>query len=140
MAIILSFWVLPALVTIVTPLRYADVMRALRRALITAFAAGSVLIVLPILAAVCRKLTGEGEGPENRGEGNEASSTVDVLIPAAYNIPSLGNMLSVMFVLLPVVYRVGGAESPVRREPAPDRWASTTAAAAPSMRIGSGDR
>jgi len=96
-AIILSFWVLPVLVSIVTPLRYTDVMRALRGALITAFAAGSVLIVLPLLAEECKKLI--IEGPAGDGEGNRPSSTVDVLIPAAYNIPSLGNMLSLAFVL-----------------------------------------
>ena len=38
MAIILSLWVLPGLITLVTPLRYADLIRALRGPLITAFA------------------------------------------------------------------------------------------------------
>jgi Na+/H+-dicarboxylate symporter len=94
MAIILSFWVLPALVATVTPLRYADLVHALRGALITAFAAGSVLIVLPLLAEECKKLMGEGR--ENGGE--QARSTVDVLIPTAYSIPSLGNMLTLVFV------------------------------------------
>jgi proton glutamate symport protein len=99
MAIILSFWVLPALVTTVTPLRYADMMRALRGPMITAFAVGSVLIVLPLLAAECRKLMGAGQAPENPSESNEARSTVEVLIPTAYNVPSLGSMLSLVFVL-----------------------------------------
>jgi len=97
MTIILSFWVLPALVTIVTPLRYLDVMRALRGALITAFAAGSVLIVLPLLAAACKKLMDEGR--DSGADGDEARSTVDVLIPAAYTFPGLGNILSLTFVL-----------------------------------------
>lgn len=97
MAIILSFWVLPALIAIVTPLRYGDVLRALRAALITAFATGSVLIVLPLLAAECKKLMSAGR--EGSRDGNEARSTVDVLIPAAYNIPGLGNILSLTFVL-----------------------------------------
>ena len=96
MAIILSFWVLPALVTLVTPLRYADVMRAFRGALITAFAAGSVLIVLPLLAAECKKLMDEGR---DSGAADDARSTVDVLIPAAYTFPGLGNILSLTFVL-----------------------------------------
>jgi Na+/H+-dicarboxylate symporter len=96
MAVILSFWVLPGLITLVTPLRYSDLMRALRGPLITAFAAGSVLIVLPLLAAACKTLLGaEREG----GDGDAAHSTVDVLIPAAYNIPGLGNILSLTFVL-----------------------------------------
>jgi Na+/H+-dicarboxylate symporter/ABC-type amino acid transport substrate-binding protein len=97
MTIVLSFWVLPALITSVTPLRYPDVLRALRGALITAFAAGSVLIVLPLLAAECKKLMHEGR--QSGGDGNEVCSPVDVLIPAAYNIPGLGNILSLTFVL-----------------------------------------
>ncbi len=96
MTLILSFWVLPALITIVTPLRYADVLRALRGSLITAFATGSVLIVLPLLAAECKKLMGEGR---EDSRDDEARSTVDVLIVAAYNIPGLGNILSLTFVL-----------------------------------------
>jgi len=111
MAVILSFWVLPALATIVTPLRHADVVRALHGVLITAFAAGSVLIVLPLLAEECKKLMGAGEGPASGDEGNEARSTVDVLIPAAYTIPSLGNMLSLVFVLFAGWY-VGSAVPP----------------------------
>jgi Na+/H+-dicarboxylate symporter len=96
MAILLSFWVLPALVTIVTPLRYADVMRSLRGPLITAFAAGSLLFLLPLLAGECKKLMGERSAIG--AEGDEARSTVDVLIPAAYNILSLGPC-SLVFVL-----------------------------------------
>lgn len=104
MALILSFWLLPALATIVTPLRYADVLRALRGVLITAFAAGSVLIVLPLMAEACKKLMDEGRN----SDGDDARSTVDVLIPAAYNIPGLGNILSLTFVLFAGWY-VGSA-------------------------------
>lgn len=97
MTIVLSFWVLPALIAVVTPLRYPVVLRALRGPLITAFAAGSVLIVLPLLAAECKKLMDAERGCGSNGDG--AHSTVDVLIPAAYNFPGLGNILSLTFVL-----------------------------------------
>lgn len=95
MTIIVTFWVLPGLITAVTPLRYMDVLRAFREALVTAFAAGSVLIVLPLLAAQCKRLM---EGVR-QSEGDGAGSTVDVLIPAAYNFPGLGNILALSFVL-----------------------------------------
>lgn len=99
LAVVLTFWVLPALVATVTPLRYADTLRALRGPLLTAFAVGSVLIVLPLLAEACRKLMAEGGGAEAAGVGSDQSSSVDVLIPAAFNVPSLGSMLSLVFVL-----------------------------------------
>ncbi len=110
MALILSFWVLPALVTLVTPLRYADIMRAMRGPMITAFALGSVLIVLPLLAAECRKLMGAGQAPESQSESRETHSAIEILIPAAYNIPSISSMLSLSFVLFAGWY-IGSAVS-----------------------------
>ncbi len=50
LALILSFWFLPALVATVTPLTHGEIIKALRGALITAFATGSLLVVLPLLA------------------------------------------------------------------------------------------
>ena len=46
LALLMTFWVLPGLVTILTPLRYRDVILSCREALVTAFAgAFSSLIV-----------------------------------------------------------------------------------------------
>ncbi len=98
-ALILSFWLLPALVTTVTPLRYGNIIRTFRGPLITAFATGNVLIVLPILAADSKKLMGLSEEHGDDPEEEEAQSSIDVLIPAAFNFPNLGAVLSLMFVL-----------------------------------------
>ncbi len=98
MALILSLWVIPGLITAVTPLGYGEVVRAFRTPLITAFATGNLLIVLPILAAQSKALIGsaaeDGEHPTGREE-----SSVDILIPAAFPFPSLGLLLTLMFVL-----------------------------------------
>ena len=47
MAVLLTFWLFPALITSLTPLTYRQVVEATRDILITAFATGSALIVLP---------------------------------------------------------------------------------------------
>ena len=47
MAVLLTFWLFPALITSLTPLTYRQVVGATRDILITAFATGSALIVLP---------------------------------------------------------------------------------------------
>jgi Na+/H+-dicarboxylate symporter/ABC-type amino acid transport substrate-binding protein len=99
LALILSFWLLPALVEIVTPLRYGDIIRAFRGALITAFATGNVLIVLPILAEDSKNLIAASEGKKINPTEEETKSSVDVLVPAAFNFPNLGVVLSLMFVL-----------------------------------------
>lgn len=98
-ALILTFWMLPALVTIVTPLGFGEVLRAYRGPLVTAFATGNILIVLPLLAADSKRLVGEGEERPSRSEEREVRSSIDVLIPAVYNFPNLGMVLALIFVL-----------------------------------------
>ncbi len=98
LALILSFWFLPALVATVTPLNHGEVIRALRGALITAFATGSLLVVLPLLAEAGKNLIGTTQNDDDPAQ-EEAQSPVDVLIPAAYNFPSIGIILSLLFVL-----------------------------------------
>jgi len=99
MALILSFWLLPALITTVTPLRYGDIIRTFRGPLISAFATGNVLIVLPILAGDSKKLLGQTDEQETSAEKREARSSVDILIPAAFTFPNLGLVITLMFVL-----------------------------------------
>jgi Na+/H+-dicarboxylate symporter len=101
MALILSFWILPGLVAAFTPLRHVDVVRTFRGPLLVAFATANLLIILPILASDCRKLleTGAPRGRGTAAEEAEAESSVDVLIPAAYPFPTLGLVLSLIFVL-----------------------------------------
>ncbi len=98
-ALILSFWVLPSLVAALTPLRRGDIIRTFRGPLIIAFATGNVLIILPILAADCKKLLQQRAPHTTADSETEAESSVDVLIPAAFPFPNLGLVLSLMFVL-----------------------------------------
>ena len=98
MSLLLSFWVIPGLISTLTPLSYGAILHAFRGPLVTAFATGSVLIVLPVLAADGKELL--ATTTRNSGEASEtAASSVDILIPAAYPFPSLGNLLALVFVL-----------------------------------------
>jgi Na+/H+-dicarboxylate symporter len=97
-ALILSLWLIPGLIAALTPLKFGAILRAFRGPLITAFATGNVLIVLPILAADSKELIARSGG--NRTEATEKEeSSVDILIPAAYPFPSLGIILALIFVL-----------------------------------------
>jgi Na+/H+-dicarboxylate symporter/ABC-type amino acid transport substrate-binding protein len=98
MALIASLWIIPGLITTLTPLRFGAILRAFRGPLITAFATGSVLIVLPILAADSNELLTHSGGAGTQPTKKERSS-VDILIPAAYPFPSLGSVLALIFVL-----------------------------------------
>ncbi len=92
-ALVLAFWILPVLVTSLTPFRYGEVLGHARAALITAFATGSVFVVLPILAVRSKELL------ETREEARENSELVDVIVPIAFTLASAGKLLSLAFVL-----------------------------------------
>ena len=97
-ALFLGLWVLPALVCALTPLRYGDVMRALRTPLITAFATGSAMIVLPLLIEQCKRLIVDTKmfGVEAQ---EQADASVKTLIPTAFTFPSAASLLVLSFVL-----------------------------------------
>ncbi|MHC4094413.1 MAG: cation:dicarboxylate symporter family transporter, partial [Planctomycetota bacterium] len=92
--LVTTFWIVPALVTSVTPLGYRDVVWYTRDALVTAFATGSLLVVLPLLAQKSGELV-ERCGVKAEGSGSNS----DVLVATSYTFPSAGTVLSLGFVL-----------------------------------------
>ncbi len=98
LSLILCFWILPGLVTTITSLRYVDIIRSLRTPLITAFATGNLLIVLPILVEQCKELLAANEETDG-SRTDEVKASVDVLVPTSFNFPHLANLLSLSFVL-----------------------------------------
>ncbi len=93
MTLPLSLWLLPGLVTTFTPLRYRELLGPTRDALVTAFATGNLLIVLPLLAQESKALLRRADV-----ERREADSAIDVLVPASFNFPNLGKLSSLAFV------------------------------------------
>jgi Na+/H+-dicarboxylate symporter/ABC-type amino acid transport substrate-binding protein len=93
-SLLVSLWVLPGLVAALTPFRYGQVLGPARDALITAFIAGDLFIVLPILTEACKDLVGQLEQGDS-----QAGTLPDVLVPASFNFPHTGKLLSISFVL-----------------------------------------
>jgi len=90
---VLTFVLLPLLVTSFTPLKYRDVVGHTRGALITAFATGSVFVVLPILSK------NVGELLERAGlEPERARTAVNVIVPTSFSFPSAGTLLALAFI------------------------------------------
>jgi Na+/H+-dicarboxylate symporter len=94
LALILALWTIPALVAALTPFRYREIVLDTRDALVTAFATGSVFVVLPVLAERAKTLV----SGENGGDA-DADHMVDVIVPTAFNLPSTGKILALSFVL-----------------------------------------
>lgn len=93
-ALFLALWVLPGLVTTLTPFRYREVIGMTRDALVTAFATGNLFVVLSVLSEKSKELV------RLRGEGSEeAESFVEVVVPTAFALPSAGKLLALSFPL-----------------------------------------
>jgi Na+/H+-dicarboxylate symporter len=89
----LALWVLPVLISMLTPFRYRDVFRYSKEALITAFIAQNVFIILPMLIESSRKLF------EDYGINSEETDSLnEVIVPVTFNFPNTGKLLSLLFV------------------------------------------
>ncbi|MDJ0895624.1 MAG: cation:dicarboxylase symporter family transporter [Alphaproteobacteria bacterium] len=114
LAIILSFWILPGLITAFTPIRYGALMTTLRGPLLTAFATGSVLIVVPLLIRQSNVLLRNIHEASPQGD-KRVRPTADILIPTFFTFPNLGLVMSLAFILFGGWYigaRISVAEYP----------------------------
>ena len=92
-SLLVSLWVLPGLVAALTPIPVRAVFSLTRNALITAFVAGDLFIVLPVLIGASGTLAEQYTGAEH------ASDLPAVIVPASFNFPHAGKLLSISFVL-----------------------------------------
>ena len=83
---LLSFWILPGLVTSFTPLRYFDIIKLSKDALITAFATQNLFIVLPLLLKSCKDIL-----VKNDLDSKDSDAIVDVVVPTCFTFPNAGN-------------------------------------------------
>jgi len=100
----LGLWVLPSLVAMLTPLGYLEILRALRTPLITGFATGSALVVLPMLIEQCKLLITVGGAPTTERANERYESVVKVLVPLLYPFPQSGAILILLFPLFAAWY------------------------------------
>ena len=92
--VILAFFTLPMLVARATPFSYREVIKEARLAMVTAFATGTVLVVLLMIAEKVKELLAG-----KKMDSGDAISAVDVLVPTAYSFPSVGTLLGIGFIL-----------------------------------------
>lgn len=90
--LLMSFWFLPGLVALLTPIPYGRFLRVVRNAVVTAAAAGDALVVLPLIVEAGKELLGDGSTAPA-----EADRAVSVAVPLLYNFPHSGKVLSLAF-------------------------------------------
>lgn len=92
--LLLTFGLFPLLVSSLTHIRYRDVIGVSKDALITAFASGSLFIVLPIIAERTRKLF-----LLSYEHTSHEANIVEVIVPAAFSLPVAGKLMALLFIL-----------------------------------------
>jgi len=94
MTFILTYWALPAILASFTPFSYRDITGIARDAMITAFAAGNIFIVLPLLIERTKELFHKYD------VGNkDTDDYANIIIPVVFSFPNLGKLLTIVFVL-----------------------------------------
>ncbi len=91
---LMTFLALPLFISWATPFKYKDIRKLAGEAMVTAFATGTVLVVLPMIAEGCKKLL-----KQYNMETDETDSVVDVMVPTAYSFPSVGTLMGLGFIL-----------------------------------------
>lgn len=93
MTAVFVFWALPGLISVITGIGFRRVFAESRDALVTGFATGSLLVVLPLLSTAIKNLLAE------RGvASDDDTAMVDIVVPTAFNVPSVGMLLTMSFV------------------------------------------
>lgn len=122
-ALVLTLWVLPAAVAAFTSIRIRTILRSFRAPLLTAFATGNLLIVLPILSDRCiallesvpdRQPSSDEEGHANSRKA-EIAASVELLVPLSFVFPTMGKLLSLAFI--PYAAWFSGTLIPASRYP-----------------------
>ncbi|HEY7319653.1 MAG TPA: cation:dicarboxylase symporter family transporter [Candidatus Binatia bacterium] len=93
-ALLMTFAVLPALIMLLTPFGYLEIIRTTKDALLMAFATDNLLVVVPMLSDHGKELL-----RKEISSRAESVSSVDVIVPVSFNFPNVGRLLQLIFVL-----------------------------------------
>ncbi len=92
--LLLTFLILPLLVSALTPFKYKDIFGITKDALITGFTTGNLFIILPVLSQNCKDLF-----KQYQLKHPEIHPAVDIVLPVSFNFPNLGKLLILLFIL-----------------------------------------
>lgn len=91
-SLVMALWVMPGMISSLTPLSYRQVVGPVRDVLVTAFATGNLFIVLPLLSDRAHKIVSQCADDE------ESKKLVDVIVPTSFNFPNVGKLMTLTFV------------------------------------------
>ncbi|QOL24747.1 cation:dicarboxylase symporter family transporter [Thalassotalea sp. LPB0316] len=89
---ILSWVVLPVIISMLTPFSYKQIIRATRSSMMAAFATGSFLLVIPNLVEKSKELFQQG-----KHDHASLDKVPNIVIPLCFSIPIGGKLLVLLF-------------------------------------------
>jgi len=92
-AILITFVVLPYLISIFTPYSTKTIFKITRSTLITIFATGKIIVVYPQLIENIKEIL-----RTQKGVSKEDQDEIDIIMPLAYPFPNLGTFMIFIFV------------------------------------------
>ncbi|MCB1107941.1 MAG: cation:dicarboxylase symporter family transporter [Chlamydiia bacterium] len=93
-ALVLSFWLLPALVISCTPLKFREVIRDIRSSCFLAFVIGSPSIAIPFLYKTVNKHAEQFDIKDK-----ELHNTAQMIVPITYTFTQVGNLFILFFIM-----------------------------------------
>lgn len=92
-SLILTFIILPLIISILTPFSYGDIIRFSRSAMLTGFVTQNVLVTFPLLISKSKELF-----EKYRLNSDKTGYAIDVVIPVTFNFPNTGRLLALLFI------------------------------------------
>ena len=97
--LILTFWVLPVIVSCLTSFKFRDILNYSKDALILGFVTGNNFVILPIIANKSKELF------DKEAAAHEKTDTlVDTVVPLAYSFPTVGKLMELLFIVFVAWY------------------------------------
>lgn len=97
--IVLTFWLLPMIVSCFTSFTFKDVLNFSKEALVLGFTTGNNFVVLAVIADKSKELFAK-VAPKEEKTGN----IIDSVLPLAYSFPSVGKIIEILFILFVAWY------------------------------------
>ena len=97
--LVLTFWILPMIVTCFTAFTFRDVLNFSKEALVLGFTTGNNFVVLAVIADKSKELFAKVI-PREEKTGN----VIDSVLPLAYSFPSVGKLIEILFIVFVAWY------------------------------------
>ncbi len=92
-SLLLSLWILPALIAACTPFSHRDVLTSCRDVLLTAFIIGNTFVVLPMIIEAVKQLLAK-----KRLSGRDTLHAPEYTVQLAYPFPDVGRIVGLVFI------------------------------------------